>query len=769
MTIRRITKIILFILLLLPVWGHAQQVSNLSGTLYTVGDEPLPYANIGLQGSSFGAASNENGQFRITGITPGQYQLVISAVGYKKWVQSIQVEAGKNIALGQLQLQEDLLGLEEVVVTGTMTETFVSASPIKVDVITSRYLQKFTSPNNIIESVALVNGVQEVVSCGVCFTNSISINGLDGPNTAILMDGSPIYGNLAGVYGLNGIPTMIIDRFEVVKGPSSTLYGSEAIAGVINIITKDPSTQPIFSSDIKVTSHGETFTNLAFAPQIGKFDGYVGLNHAYANLFEDHNNDEFSDVINTDQISLFTKWAMRRKNGKKFTLTGKYYYEDRRNGVEAFLQNRAYRKLRGDEQVYGESIYTKRMEFFGTYELPTKAQLKLDYSFSHHDQDSYYGNDSYQAEQGIAYTNFTWTKTTGQHGLLSGLTFRYQNYDDNTVATLAEGKNKVNTQFIPGLFLQDEWTVNEKFTLLSGARLDIYKNHGPIFSPRLNLKYKAGQWTTLRGNFGTGFRIVNLFTEDHAFVTGQRNVEISEELKPEQSYNGSLNINHVYTLGNSQGMIDLDAYYTYFTNKIIPNYEQQGKIIYENTKGNAVTRGIGINVQHQFYFPLAFNLGYNVQRAINNIPDENGVNQTADIEFAAHWSGIGTINYDWKRIGVSLAYTVEVTGPMALPEVFDLMSDGAPSATPRPTTSETFAVHNIQITKNLSKGGLQAYVGMENLFDFRQKISPLTGYNDPATPAGFSEFFDTAYAYAPIHGREVYLGLRWQIKRKSRP
>ena len=178
-------------------------------------------------------------------------------------------------------------------VTGTMQPTFVSASPVKIDVVTAKHLNTYIpgAATSVVEGMSLINGVQEVVACGVCFTNSISINGLPGPYTAVLMDGSPIYGNLASVYGLNGIPSMIIDRFEVIKGPSSTLYGSEAVAGVINIITKDPENQPVFSADVMGTSHSESFGNFSVAPSIGKSNGFLGLNYAYINDFDDENND----------------------------------------------------------------------------------------------------------------------------------------------------------------------------------------------------------------------------------------------------------------------------------------------------------------------------------------------------------------------------------------------------------------------------------------------------------------------------------------------
>ncbi|GAA4838569.1 TonB-dependent receptor [Algivirga pacifica] len=759
----------LFSLLIVLSLGIVSTVSAQQGRIQgqvTHAGQPVEFVSVGLKGSKIGTTTGKDGTYVLDHIPVGKYTLQLSSVGYLSIKQTVEVQEEVTLQLNFV-LEEDEKQMEEVVVTGTMKPTFVSDSPVKIDVVTSKQLEIFlpTASTSLVENMQLVNGVQEVVACGVCYTNSISINGLPGPYTAVLMDGTPIYGNLASVYGLNGIPNMIVDRFEVIKGPSSTLYGSEAVAGVINIITKDPAEQPLLSLDIMGTSHLESFGNIAIAPKIGKSSGYIGLNYAYINDFDDANGDGFGDAANMDRYSLFTKWNIYRKSGKKFTLAGKYYYEDRRNGVEEYLADRNYRTLRGSDTIYGESIYTNRTELFGTYELNTAPSLKVDFSLSHHDQDSYYGSDHYVAQQQIAFANFLWNTNWKKHDILTGLTARYNAYDDNSVATEVEQNGQVinqpNNQFIPGIFVQDEWTIRDNFTLLSGLRMDHYNSHGVIFAPRLSTKWKPSEWTTVRSNFGTGFRIVNLFTEDHAFVTGQREVVIKEELQPEESYNLSLNINQVYASMGGSGSIDVEAYYTHFTNKIIPDYDTPGQIIYANSEGYARTMGVGVTVDHNFDFPLAMNLGVNVQRATETEQNDAGSWETNAIPFAPEWSGVGSINYQWKEKRMVFAYTARVTGVMTLPEVYDLNDQGVPLETPRPTRSTPFSLHNIQVSKQFNKG-FSFYTGIQNLFNFRQEASPLIGYNDPNRPIGFSDYFDTSYAYAPNHGRELYLGIKWE-------
>ena len=733
---RTLHKICLFASLLLGPVLALGQIGSVTGVV-SDGDTLLSFATVEVVDfPGYSTSTDLSGVFTLE-LEEGVYQIKVSYVGMIPIRKSIAIQAGHETTI-HFTLSENTQ-LQEVVVTGTMKSSYVADSPVKIDVIGARQMEAFipSASASVIEGITMINGVEEVVACGVCFTNTISVNGLPGQYTAILIDGMPMFGSLASVYGLNGIPNMMIDRFEVIKGPSSTLYGSEAMAGVINIITKNPSLQPAVELDIMTTSHKEVFGNVAFAPRIGNTTGYIGVNYAYINDFDDQNNDGFGDVAHLDRASVFTKWNIHRKSGKPFSIAGKYYYEDRRNGVFEFLKDRNYREIRGSEEIYGESIYTRRIEVFGSYGI--SDNLKLDFSFSDHDQDSYYGSDQYVADQQVAFGNLIFNKVFGNHDITGGITLRYQGYDDNTVATeiLSDSliRNNPDNQFIPGVFGQDEWTIGSRWTVLPGIRLDYYKDHGIIPAPRLSAKYNASDWTTIRLNLGTGFKIVNLFTEDHAFITGQREVIIAEKLLPERSLNFTANVNHIFNIGNAAGSIDVDAYYTNFTNKIIPDYDTPGQIIYANSEGSARTIGASTTLNLNFSFPLGLQLGINGQSAQQIEIDDAGNRVKSDIEYAPKFTGLFTANYRLRKANTIFSYTARLTGPIALPEVFDLDSEGNPMPDPRPVMSEAFSLHQLQVTKKFTDSW-EIYGGISNLFDFIQPYSPLTGYNDPDSNPG---------------------------------
>ncbi len=740
------------------------QLTNISGFVKSESGN-LGYASVSLLNSQNGVIANDDGYFEIDIDLSKHNDLLISYIGHVSKKISLK-KNNLNFNNIIVFLDEDINGLNEIVVTGTLKDEYVTESPVKVNVLTAKKINSFlpSAGTNLTKIIQLVNGAQEVVACGVCYTNSISINGLEGPYTSVLMDGIPMYGNLASVYGLNGIPNMLIDRLEIVKGPSSTLYGSEAVAGVINIITKDPENQPLLSLDIQGTSHNESFINMALTPKIGKTTGYFGVNWDRKNHYDDFNNDGFGDDINLDRISVFNKWNIHRKSKKQFTISSRYYFEDRRNGVEEFLKNSNYKDLRGSEIIYGESIYTYRFELFGKYEFDLIEDFEVNYSYSTHNQNSYYGSDYYVANQDIFFSQFTLSKKYNKHDFLYGLSIKNNLYDDNTIATEkvvnGEKRNSASNQFVPGLLIQDQFKPSDKISLIGGLRVDHFKDHGLIFAPSFHIKFNPGEWLAFRLNAGTGFRLVNLFTEDHAFVTGQREVKILEELQPEKSKSLILNTNYIYTGFNGSGNLDIDLFYTYFSNKIIPNYDNPKYIIYQNSEGYSYSKGVSGAWNHSFLNGMAFTLNFNHQ-IVKYSEYNNNIKTLLDMEHSPRWTAGLNIKFPINR-NWFLNTSSNYVGVMQLPEVFDMGIDGQISEIARPEKSKPFSLHNININGKLSNKN-EIYFGVLNVFNFRQKESPLVAYNDPNYNKGFSPFFDTSYAYAPNHGIEVFVGYKFNL------
>ena len=732
------------------------QAQSIKGTTTTNG-EVLPYVNVYVKELQKGAVSNDDGYFSIDNVKPGTYTITASFTGYKTQKKSITI-VSKDIIIN-LDLPDSEV-LDEVVVTGTLKSVSRLDSPVPVEVYSPIFLKKNPTPN-IFEALQNVNGVRPQINCNVCNTGDIHINGLEGPYTLVLIDGMPIVSGLSTVYGLTGIPNSLIEQIEIVKGPASSLYGSEAVGGLINIITKLPENAPKLFADSYITGWGEANVDLGFNANISKKTNLLfGANYFNYNNPVDNNNDNFTDLTLQNRISIFQKWAFKRKQNRTFSLAGRYFYEDRWGGELQWNKS-----FRGGNEVYGESIYTKRSELLGNYQLPFNEKVLFQFSYTNHDQNSVYGDVSYIAKQQIAFGQLTWDKKISNHDLLFGIATRYNFYNDNTPATV-----EADEVVIPSIFIQDELKLSNKHTLLAGTRYDYDKRHGNIVTPRIAYKFKPTPDDIFRINAGTGFRVVNIFTEEHAALTGARDVIIAETLKPERSYNVNLNyLKKYYTKTGAIIGVDASVWYTHFTNLILPDYDTNpNEIIYDNLEGKAVSKGVSLNLDAMVNSNLKLLLGGTLQEVSQT---EDGITKRQIL--TERFTGTWAITYKSHKHNLTVDYTGNLYGPMRLPLLSDL--------DPRQEHSPTWSIQNIQLTYDRLTN-FEIYAGVKNLLNWTpNKGNPfiIARANDPfdknvtfdsegnavATQDNpYALTFDPSYVYAPNQGIRLFFGLRYTLK-----
>lgn len=738
------------------------QTGSITGRVVS-GDKPLESATVTVKGKNIGAVTDAEGKFTLAQVPAGKQTVEVSLIGYTRTAVGTDVKPGGN-TLADIALLPTDHSLNEVVISGTMKEVSRLESPVPVEVFTARFFKSNPTPS-VFDALQIVNGVRPQVNCNVCSTGDIHINGLEGPYTMVLIDGMPIVSGLSTVYGLSGIPQALIERMEVVKGPASTLYGSEAVGGLINIITKTPNKAPVFSVDAFGSTWGEVNADVAGKFKAGqKVQSLLGVNYFNYQNPIDRNKDNFTDLTLQHRISVFNKWDFQQKGGRALSLAGRYMYEDRWGGEMNW--NRSFR---GGDEVYGESIYTQRWEAFGNYKLSSK--LNFMFSGNWHDQNSVYGNTPYLANQNIYFAQLTWGKRAGAHDLLAGLAYRYTYYDDNTPATFLGGRNQPAHTHLPGVFLQDEIRLNPNHTLMLGGRYDHNSVHGSIFSPRVNYKWSSDDRSLVfRLGGGNGFRVANVFTEDHAALTGAREVVFLEDLKPETSWNGNANLVKKFYL-ESGTFLNLDAtvFYTRFTNKIIPDYDTDvNKIIYANLDGYAVSKGVSLSLDAAFASGLKVLLGGTLMDVSNT---ENG--QKERQMFAERFTGTWSLGYTFPKQKVSIDYTGNLYGPMRLPLLGDL--------DPRPEYSPVWSIQNIQVTKNFNDRW-ELYGGVKNLlnrtpakgipfliarahdpFD-KQVIFDPSGSPVPSENNPYGLTFDPSYVYASNQGIRGFLGVRFTVR-----
>jgi outer membrane receptor for ferrienterochelin and colicins len=729
----------------------------LNGTV-SDGEKNLANAAIEIMELQMITKSKVDGSFIFEDLPEGNYTIKATRNGYKEEIINVSAVVGKEATVNFLLVKVEN-SLDEIVISGTLKPVSRLETPVPVEIYSSAFLKKNPTPN-IFEALQNVNGVRPQLNCNICNTGDIHINGLEGPYTMVTIDGMPIVSALSTVYGLSGIPNSLIDRIEIIKGPASSLYGSEAVGGLINIITKKTKNAPLFTVDAFTTSWLESNIDLGFKANVGKTaESLVGLNYYNYNYAIDNNHDNFTDVTLQDRISIFNKWNFIRKSQKEFTVAGRFFYEDRWGGEMQW--NKSYR---GGNEVYGESIYTTRFELLSKYQLPFEENMSLSFSVTSHDQNSVYGTTLYLAQQKIAFGQYLWDKKLDKHNLLLGSAIRHQYYNDNTTATTTAEKT-----FIYSFFLQDEIKLAEKHHLLLGSRYDYNNNHGSIFTPRIAYKWNPTKNDVFRINAGTGFRIVNLFTEEHAALTGSREVIITENLKPEKSYN--INFNYLKKIRFEDATFlgfEFSSWYTYFTNQIIPDYDTNpNQIIYQNLNGYSETVGLSGNIDLVTPYGIKALVGLTFMDS-RNVKEGVASRPVLTEKFSMNWA----ITYDIPEWFLSIDYTGNLYGPMRLPILGPL--------DPRDEYSKPWSLQNIQFTYKKFRN-FELYGGIKNILNwtpnkgnpfiiaraedpFDENVEYDTNGNVLATSSNpYALTFDPGYVYAPNQGIRAFLGLRYTL------
>jgi len=741
-----------FLFILITIQMVKAQDFIIIGKVFSEG-QPLKSASVYVKETKNGVITDKEGEFLISFSNVSNPQLVISYLGHKSQIKRISLE---TTDMGIIELERDKT-LEEVVVSGTLKPVSKLDSPVPIEV----YDQTFFKANptaSVFEALENVNGLRPQLNCNVCNTGDIHINGQEGSYTMVLIDGLPIMSGLSTVYGLSGIPQALIERVEIVKGPASTLYGSEAVAGVINLITRLPENMANLTFDSFMSGWGEVNTDLGYKYKISKkTQGLLGINYFnYSNPI-DKNEDGFTDLTLQNRISVFNKLTV----ANQFSIATRFVYEDRWGGQMEWIP-----KYRGGEKVYGESIYTKRFELFGKYEL--NKNFSFQFSLNNHNQNSVYGNTFFNANQTIGFGQMIWNKNTASNELLLGLAYRLTHFDDDSTATFNDYsyQNNASITHLPGIFIQNKTQINSNNTLLLGLRYDRNSIHGNILTPRINYKINnSDKSSILRFSGGTGYRVAQIFTEDHAALTGAREVIFLEDLNPERSWNTNLNFVQKFFL--KQGVIidlDFSLFTTHFSNKIIPDFDTNpNKIIYDNLNGKSIYNGLSLNANLLVQGGFRVNLGATY---IDTYTQENGIKKIPYL--TERFQGVWKVEKKWGNNNLIIDFTGTTTGALRLPTLGDL--------DPRPPYSVAFSILNVQLTKIWNKT-VESYGGIKNILNFtpprnsiarsfdpfdRKVVFDGSGNPLPSPNNPYALTFDPTYVYASNQGIRFFIGLRWK-------
>ncbi len=724
--------------------------------------EHLPFISIHIEGTTIFTSTDATGHYKLTNVPVGEYKISASGVGYLTCSQTINITGDETLTIN-FEIEEDALQLEQVVVTGNRNETKKRHSATLVNVV-NKQIFELVGASCLAEGLNFQPGVRVENNCQNCGFNQVRINGLDGHYSQILMNSKPVFSALAGVYGLEHIPATMIDRVEVMRGGGSALFGSSAIGGTINIITKDPVTN---SAEV---SHTLTSIGLSGALDNNTVaNGSIVSNNGRTGLFiygqsrnrdeYDHNDDGFSEIGKIDSktigINSFFNLSQNSKLRAEYSGTNEF----RRGGDnlsvpphQALIAEQTDHNINAGNITY--DIWSK--DYRNRYNIyaALRDTRRDSYYGSNQDPNAYGSTHDLVAVGGAQYIHSFDRLWFMPAELTGGIEYNYNYLNDVTIGYDHDVTQKVN---IYSAYLQNEWR-SEKWGFLIGARLDKHSliDH-VIVSPRANIRFNPSQKLNFRLSYSTGFRAPQAFDEDFhiAIVGGERVVtKLADDLKQESSNSVSFSADWYHNFNKVATNFMLELFYTdlkdVFTIRMLDEFDEKGNQVQERYNGDSATV-MGMNLEGKAVLENDFQIqaGLTWQSSRYKKPEEWSENpdvapskrmfRTPDLY------GYFTMQYTPTR-KLSLSLTGTYSGSML---VQHMESSGAEIDTAVETPSFFDANFKIAYDFRLFQfAKLQLHAGVMNIFDSFQ--------ND--FDKGVER--DSGYMYGPMMPRSLYFGLK---------
>lgn len=575
--------------------------------------EHIPYITVTIDGTTIGTTTDANGHYTLYHVPVGKFVVSVSSIGYATQSREVEVECGTDLQLN-FETTEEQISVDAVVVSANRNATKRSEAPTLVNIVDSDLLNKVSAPT-LAEGLSFQPGVRVENSCQNCGFAQVRINGLSGQYSQIVINSRPVFSALAGVYGLEHIPANMVERIEVVRGGGSALYGSSAIGGTINIITKEP-----------LRNYGELAHTLTSIGVTGALDNNTTLNaslvtddrKAGLTIYGqnrkrdayDHDHDGFVEIPVIKSQTIGTQAYIKTSAYSKLTLDYHATSEYRRGGDK--LDQQPHEAMIAETTDH--LINSGGLSFEGTskdsrhrYSVYTSAQAT--------NRESYYGANmdpnAYGKTDGItAVAGAQYLYRLKIFELTTGLEYNYDYLFDNPVGYVAQGFKSMQTEqhiHNASVFAQGEFKFN-KWGFLVGGRFDNWYSASadkylPIFSPRVTLRYNPTHNINLRATYGSGFRAPQAFDEDlHILIVGgeRTRIRLADDLKEERSHTATISADMYKTWGRVQANLLVEGFYTklndVFALRSIGVEGEDGATIHERYNGSGATVA-GLNVE----------------------------------------------------------------------------------------------------------------------------------------------------------------------------
>jgi outer membrane receptor for ferrienterochelin and colicins len=745
----------------------------------------IPFANVAVKGTTIGTVTDETGHFQLINLPLGEQTIAVSVIGYKSQEMKLQVERNITTEI-KFELEEDILNLEEVVVSADRSEQKRTEAPVIVNTIGS---QIFHSSQSLTlgEGLNFSPGLRLENNCQNCGFSQVRMNGMEGSYSQILINSRPIFSGLAGVYGLELIPSNMIEKVEVVRGGGSALFGSNAIAGTINIVLRDPMTNSYEGgvsyarTGVGVDGSGGSAPDYSinFNTSVVSNDRKTGLSlYGFTRKRElfDANDDSFSELVPLENLTIGARAFHRFGHRDKLALDFFAINEERDGGnMQDFPLH---------ERDIAEAL-EHRMKVAGiTYERYVRNydMLSLFASGQFLNRNSYYGAEQSLSDYGNTRDNsynlgVQYKAVFGNSSLVSGIEntsgflmdkkLGYPDLDNavisgDSIQSIPHTDNTViadQSSITAGIFAQYEIKL-KNFKAALGARYDHYQirdrahegvedKSGNVFSPRVSLMYRIAETLQARVSYSQGYRAPQIFDEDlHIETSGSRQViHVNHpELKQETSHSVMASLDFNKQFGRTYIGFLAEGFYTRLDDAFANEYgepDEDGTVIYTrvNAEGGAWVQGVNMEFKLRPKGNFALTSGFTLQTS--EYEESQDFDET---HFFRAPDSYGYLALDWDFVkNVCLSATANYTGKMLVPYF------GTENPEGELRTSDPFYDLGIKITYTVKLNGASVEFsgGIKNI---------LNSYQDDFD-YGINR--DPAYVYGPMTPRTVFLGIRF--------
>lgn len=724
--------------------------------------EHVPFVTVILKGTTIGTATDETGHYFLKNLPEGTFTIRVNGVGYRSAEKEITLKKGETHELN-FEVEEDNIQLETVVVSANKNETSRMEAPVVVNVLTPKLFEN-TNSVCLAQGLSFQPGLRVETNCQNCGFQQVRINGLDGPYTQLLLDGKALFSSLSGVYGIEQIPAGMIERVEVMRGGGSALYGANAIAGTINIITKEPLNN-LFHISHNLTAIGnksyDNNTSLNTSLVNGQRNAGIYLfgNSRHRQAY-DADGDGFSEISRQKLTTLGFRSYYKPTSQTKFTLEYHNIREFRRGGNrldapphEADIAEQADHDINGGglDFLFFSKDYAHRLNLYSSIQQTDRNS----YYGAGQDPHAYGKTEDLTALAGIQYSyqfnHFLFMPSI----LTAGSEYSYNKLNDKMLGYHREIRQRVE---VYSLYLQNEWKT-EQLSFLLGGRLDknSFINH-IIFSPRINLRYNPVKNISFRTSYSAGFRAPQTYDEDlHVTAVGGEVslIQSAPDLGTEKSNSFSLSADLYHTFGKVQANLLIEAYYTQlkdiFVLEPIGNDSDGNKLFERRNGSGAKVKGINIEGKIVPHRNIQLQVGMSFQQNKYNQPqawsDDSDATKIRKMLRSPDQYGYFTLfTSPFKNFGASLSGTY--SGSMYVPHLAGFIENDKLEKT------DSFFDANIKLNYDIRISGnyiLQLNTGVQNLFQSYQKDFDQGGERD------------SGYIYGPGLPRSWFAGIKLSL------